>query len=282
MRVVRLGVNRAVLGTEGAPAALGLHPAVIGLKARLLRAGADAVGHLVEAILQRLGPELDRLEEDVVLRVARHTVLLPRRRLRTNMYNRAVSIAFRAACPRYPSGAIQTRQSAARRTRIAATRKRKRPVKRRSGPNTSSPASRSRTTSHQRGHRAAARHPEQLGLDAKRRRPLGGCPYRLEVLLVGQRQPLVTEQHRRSSDTGQRQQVDDHERHPRLECAVECHPLRAWIDAHGHRREHHRASARGLGRDAGHVLSTIPQLGHLDREQLYARLIDAVRAGVVE
>ena len=100
MRVVRLGVDRAVLGAEGPPAALRLHAAVIGLEAGLLRARADAVGHLVEAILQRLRPELDRLEEDVVLRVARHTVFLPRRRLRTNMYNRALSIAFRAACPR--------------------------------------------------------------------------------------------------------------------------------------------------------------------------------------
>ena len=38
----------------------------------LLRPGADAVRHLVEAVVQRLRADLDRLEEDVVLGVARH------------------------------------------------------------------------------------------------------------------------------------------------------------------------------------------------------------------
>src|SRR5437899_2569063 len=72
MRVVRLGRDRAVLGTAGAVAALGLQRAEIRLAERLLRPEAVAMRDLVEAVLHRLGPELDRLEEDVVFRVARH------------------------------------------------------------------------------------------------------------------------------------------------------------------------------------------------------------------
>jgi hypothetical protein len=34
---------------------------------------AGAVGHLVEAIAEGLGPDLDRLEQDIMPRVARHS-----------------------------------------------------------------------------------------------------------------------------------------------------------------------------------------------------------------
>ena len=74
--VVRLGVDRAILGAARTPAALGLHATVVRLHPRLLRAGADAMWHLVEAVLQRLRADPDRLEEDVVLGVARHSPLL--------------------------------------------------------------------------------------------------------------------------------------------------------------------------------------------------------------
>src|SRR5947209_4296111 len=72
-------MDRAVLGAARAPPALGLHAAVIGLHAGLLGSSPDAVGDLVEAVLERLRSELDRLKEDVVLRIARHGPLLPRR-----------------------------------------------------------------------------------------------------------------------------------------------------------------------------------------------------------
>src|SRR5437773_2281726 len=77
MRVVRLGRDRAVLGAAGAVAALGLQRAEIGLAERLLRPEAVAMRDLVEAVLHRLRPELDRLEEDVVFRVARHRAKPP-------------------------------------------------------------------------------------------------------------------------------------------------------------------------------------------------------------
>src|SRR5882672_2474452 len=77
MRVVRLGRDRAVLGTAGAVAALRLHRAEIRLAQWLLRPEAVAMRDLVEAVLHRLGSELDRLEEDVVLRVTRHVAKPP-------------------------------------------------------------------------------------------------------------------------------------------------------------------------------------------------------------
>src|SRR5262245_48781849 len=67
-------MDRAVLGTDRAPATFCLHAPVVGLEARLFGSSPDAVGHLIEAVLQRLRPELDRLEQDVVLRVARHVL----------------------------------------------------------------------------------------------------------------------------------------------------------------------------------------------------------------
>ncbi len=65
-RLVGLGADRAVLGAHRRPAALGLHPPKRRLRPRLLDAEARAVRHLVEAVAQRLWPDLHRLEQDVV------------------------------------------------------------------------------------------------------------------------------------------------------------------------------------------------------------------------
>src|SRR5208283_2372290 len=74
MRVVGLRMDRAVLGVDAGPAAFGLERAVRRLKARSVRARADAVRHLIKAIAQRLRADLDGLEQDVVLGIARHGV----------------------------------------------------------------------------------------------------------------------------------------------------------------------------------------------------------------
>ena len=73
-RLVGLGADRAVLGAHRRPAALGLHPPEGRLRPRLLDPEPRAVGDLVEAVAKRLRPDPDGLEEDVVLRVARHTL----------------------------------------------------------------------------------------------------------------------------------------------------------------------------------------------------------------
>ena len=72
VRVVRFRVNRAVLGVDAGPTALGLQRAVGGLEAGLVGSGADAVRNLVEAIAERLRADLDRLEQNVVFRIACH------------------------------------------------------------------------------------------------------------------------------------------------------------------------------------------------------------------
>ena len=72
--VVRIGRDERFLGVHGRPAALGFHAAEARLRAGLLGAEPRAVGHLVEAVPQRLRPDPDGLEKDVVLRVARHTL----------------------------------------------------------------------------------------------------------------------------------------------------------------------------------------------------------------
>ncbi len=76
MRVVRLGVNRAILGIDSGPAALGLQRAMRRLEARPVGARADAMRHLVEPVAQRLRADLDRLKQNVVFWVARHTLIL--------------------------------------------------------------------------------------------------------------------------------------------------------------------------------------------------------------
>src|SRR5688572_7084235 len=72
MGVVRFRVDGAVLRAAGRIAALGLHGAEVSLAHRLLRPESVAVGDLVEAVLHGLRADLNRLEEDVVLRVTRH------------------------------------------------------------------------------------------------------------------------------------------------------------------------------------------------------------------
>src|SRR5436190_12380242 len=96
-------MDRAVLGAAGAPAALRLHAAVIGLHAGLLGPGPDAVRYLVEAILQRLRTDLDRLKEDVVLRIARHRPSPPSS-IRTN--SSSVRVLPRFAGDVHTRGAI--------------------------------------------------------------------------------------------------------------------------------------------------------------------------------
>ena len=71
-RLVGLRVDRAVLGVDRGPAALGLDGAVARLRPRLLDAESGAVRHLVEAVAERLRPDPHGLEEDVVTRVATH------------------------------------------------------------------------------------------------------------------------------------------------------------------------------------------------------------------
>src|SRR5450631_2642528 len=69
-------MNRAVLGVDARPAALGLDRAVRCLKAGPVGAGADAMRDLIEAVAQGLRADLDRLEQNVVFRIARHTIFL--------------------------------------------------------------------------------------------------------------------------------------------------------------------------------------------------------------
>src|ERR1700681_647608 len=70
--LVRFWVDRAELGANDAPAALGLHSAKARLSARALRAVTRAVGCLPEAIAAGLRAEADRLEENVVLWISCH------------------------------------------------------------------------------------------------------------------------------------------------------------------------------------------------------------------
>src|SRR6476469_6419946 len=83
-RLVRLGADRAVLGADRRPAALRLHPAEGGLRPGLLDPEAGAVRYLVEPVAQRLWPDPDRFEQDVV-------TLLP-------AHQRAASISARRRC----------------------------------------------------------------------------------------------------------------------------------------------------------------------------------------
>ena len=78
-RLIDLGMDRAGFGAERRPAALGLDRAMGGIGPGLQRAGPGALRHLVEAVLQRLGPDPDRLEQDVVAWIARHLTGSPRK-----------------------------------------------------------------------------------------------------------------------------------------------------------------------------------------------------------
>ena len=73
VRVVGLRMDGAVLRTDCGVATLGLHGPEVRLVEGLLRPEPVAVGDLVEAVLHGLRADLDRLEEDVVLRVTRHS-----------------------------------------------------------------------------------------------------------------------------------------------------------------------------------------------------------------
>ena len=65
-------VDLAFLGADRAPAAFGLDAAQRRLRAGVAVAHAGAMGHLVEAVFGRHRPDGNRLEENIVTRVARH------------------------------------------------------------------------------------------------------------------------------------------------------------------------------------------------------------------
>src|SRR5690606_4807318 len=77
MTIVRLRGDGAVLGAACSPSALSLHAAMAGLGSWPLRPGADAVRHLIEAVLHRFRTDLDRLEKDVVFWVSCHVDFPP-------------------------------------------------------------------------------------------------------------------------------------------------------------------------------------------------------------
>ncbi len=66
------GVDLDLLCADDGPASLGLDAAHHGMSGRVAVAHAVAVGHLEEAVAGGHRPELDRLEQDVVARVAAH------------------------------------------------------------------------------------------------------------------------------------------------------------------------------------------------------------------
>ena len=124
VRVVALGVDRAVLRADGRIAALRLHRAEVRLAEGLLRAEAVAMRDLVEAVLHRLRADLNGLEEDVVLGVARHLAMPPLEQNR----ERAFSQWSRRGRNPHPSrdvaySSTQTRQGASSRMRLTALRK---------------------------------------------------------------------------------------------------------------------------------------------------------------
>jgi hypothetical protein len=67
------GMDLAFLGADHGPAALGLHAAHGRQRQRHVVAHAVAMGHLVEAVAGGDGADLDRLEQDIVTRIARHS-----------------------------------------------------------------------------------------------------------------------------------------------------------------------------------------------------------------
>ena len=67
---VRLGMDGGDALADGAPAAVGPHGAKARLRTRLVGSEAIRVGNLEEAVLERLRPERERLEQQVVRRLA--------------------------------------------------------------------------------------------------------------------------------------------------------------------------------------------------------------------
>src|SRR5712672_542708 len=76
MRVVRFGVNGTIFGIDSRPAAFGFQRTMRRLESRLVGTRTDAMGHLIEPVAQRLRADFDRLKQDVVFWVARHTLIL--------------------------------------------------------------------------------------------------------------------------------------------------------------------------------------------------------------
>ena len=72
------GRERRVFGADRGPAALGLHAAMRRLRPRLLGPEPGAMGHLIEAVPERLRADRDRLEQDLVVRVHRAPLRLRR------------------------------------------------------------------------------------------------------------------------------------------------------------------------------------------------------------
>src|SRR5581483_4102665 len=66
---VVLWSDRDVFRVDRTPSTFGLDSPQLRLHSRRVRAGADAMWGLVEAVAHRLGAELDRLKENVVLRI---------------------------------------------------------------------------------------------------------------------------------------------------------------------------------------------------------------------
>ena len=69
--LVGLGVDRAPLGVHDREPALRLQPAMKRLGSRTIGPESGALRRRVEAVSESLGPDLDRLEEDVVPRISR-------------------------------------------------------------------------------------------------------------------------------------------------------------------------------------------------------------------
>src|SRR5713226_7060550 len=72
-RLVGVGADRCVFGTHGRPTALFLDRPMSSLRERLRGAEAGAVWDLVEAVAKSLRPDSNRLEQDVMPRVSRHS-----------------------------------------------------------------------------------------------------------------------------------------------------------------------------------------------------------------
>src|SRR5262245_11053055 len=140
-------MDGAVLGADRGVAALRLHRPEIRLVERLLRSEAVAVGDLVEAVLHSLRADLNRLEEDVVLRVTRHLANASFGANRNRHSPAAASGLQASAVARVQSAGTQTRQGGSSRIRLTAFRKVRFPSSLRLAPKTSRPMRSVRATS---------------------------------------------------------------------------------------------------------------------------------------